>query len=537
MLALGAVAALLVALLPASAPDHDAIQAIGAARSLLAGQGFSSPIVYYEMQHALGPAVPVPQTVFPPAGAWAIAVLLALGVPAAFAPALVAIAALLASAELLRRLLGAAGCPPTLAVAVGVAWLVHPRAWELARAGATEPLFVAALLLCALAVTRAGDGARPWTALAVAGAAGALAVTVRYVGVVPVAAIAAATYLALRSADRVHAAVAATIVGAPAAIAAGALFLRNRLLTGRASGGQFEHPIPPDLAAALEALGEAARQALGVPGLPGAGPAALALGLAVGAAGLGWGLWVSARGAAPRRGEPDATGQAAADAMRRAAARGVLACAAAALAQAAFFAWNTATVAPWFASWRYLLPLLPMLLAVAAVLACGALGASRARRLGPVALVAVAALGIACGLRETRITSPLAEARAQVEAALDARCGDGTVRARLAARPPDEPLLSTEEHLLHLATGRPVLGTTSRNYTSRTWTAAEVAEAMDRFGAHEVLVVPPALARRAPAFVGQPFHAVLAAGGVPEGFEPVCDGPAVRVLRRLGAGG
>jgi hypothetical protein len=38
----------------------------------------------------------------------------------------------------------------------------------------------------------------------------------------------------------------------------------------------------------------------------------------------------------------------------------VLACVAGAAAQAAFLAWNAATVAAWFVSWRYLLPLLPL---------------------------------------------------------------------------------------------------------------------------------------------------------------------------------
>ncbi|MFM1987611.1 MAG: hypothetical protein RJA99_568 [Pseudomonadota bacterium] len=523
-LVLAAVVALLLALTGATVPDHDAIQALGAARALLAGEGFASPIVYYEPQIGLGPPVPVRQTVFPPGAAWVIAVLVAAGVPPPQAPALAALVMLAASAELLRRLLRAGGCPPAASAAVAIVWLAHPRVLELTRAGASEPAFVAALLAVALAVSHAAGARRPAATLAIAGAFGALAVTVRYVGVLPVAAMAAATWVAFRHAGPRRASAAALTVGLPAAIVLAAMAMRNHALTGRLSGGQFDRPAPPGAAAALEALAEAVRLALALPALPGVGEVLLGLGVLALGAGLLGGLLGAARGPGPG---PDA---------RRAAAA-LLACAAAAGAQAAFFAWNAATVATWFASWRYLLPLGPLLAAVVAILVSARPAAARARPLGVAALVAVAGLAAVSGLRETRIVSPLSVARAQVDAALETRCGDRTVRERLAALPPDEPVLSTEEHLVYLLTGRPVLGTTSRLYTSRTWTPAAVGELMRRFDAREVLVVPPALARRAPAFVGQPFHEALAAGRVPDGFEAVCDSPAVRVLRRTSDGG
>ena len=53
---LALVAALLASVLADSAPDHDAIQALGAAQSLAAGTGYASPIPYYALQHAAAPA-------------------------------------------------------------------------------------------------------------------------------------------------------------------------------------------------------------------------------------------------------------------------------------------------------------------------------------------------------------------------------------------------------------------------------------------------------------------------------------------------
>lgn len=520
VLVLAADAVLLVALLTASAPDHDAIQSIGAARSLLAGQGYASPIVYYDAQLEAGPPLPVPQTVFPPGASWAIAGLMAAGVPAAVAPGLLAIVGLFASAEATRRLLRLGGVPPTLAAAVAIGWLAHPRVWELTRAGATEPLFVAALLAAILALSRAAGAARPAPALAAAGIAGAAAVTVRYVGVVPVAAFAAVAWFVFRHAGPMRAVGAALWVGGPAALAAAAMFVRNRMLTGRLSGGQFEQPSAPGLGVAVDAMGEAARRMLAVPALPGAGAAALVGAALVLVAGIVWALRAARRDAPP-------------EARVRAAL--VLACATAAIAHVAFHAANAATVATWFASWRYLLPMLPAGLVVAAVAGSALLGERTVRRAGAAALVAAIGLAIVSGWREARQVTPLATAVSGLEAALDTRCGERTLRERLAALPAGEPVLSNEEHLLHLATGRPTLGTVSRFYGARSWSAGEVASTMALFGAREAVMLASAFARREAAFAGQPFHETFAAGGVPDGFEQVCAGPGLRVLRRAGS--
>jgi hypothetical protein len=56
---------------------------------------------------------------------------------------------------------------------------------------------------------------------------------------------------------------------------------------------------------------------------------------------------------------------------------------------------------------------------------------------------------------------------------------------------------------------------------------------MASFGAREAIVPRTMLPRRAPAFVGSSFHEALAAGRVPEGFEPVCEADGVAVLRAL----
>jgi hypothetical protein len=530
------VTALLASVLADSAPDHDAIQALGAAQSLAAGTGYASPIPYYRLQHAAAPTLPVPQTIFPPGGAFALRAALAVGVPAALAPMAVALLALLVSVEAMRRLLRSAGCPPAIAVAVALGWLAHPRIWELVRSGSTEPAYVAAGLLATLGVVRASGANRPLPWLLAAGLAAAAAVLLRYVGAVHVAALTAVVALLFRGGGLWRRLRFAAVFALPAALATVAMLVRNRQLSGRLSGGQFEHPSPPGWGEALAAMFDAMRMAAGLPSVPWASGAALAAGVAALLAATAWALpIVLARG--DRRqdaarggwgGAPDAE-------RRQAAARVVLACVVGAAAQAAFLAWNAATASAWFASWRYLLPLLPLcVVAVVAFVAALADGtrAGLSPRAQGVALAAVALLAAGLALRVHGSTTPLAEARTELRLALDARCGEETVRQRIEhQRAAGLPILSTEEHLLQLETGAWVIGTTSRFYTRREWTPAAVAALMASFGAREAVVLRTMLPRRAPAFVGSPFHEALSAGGVPDGFESVCQTDGVAVLR------
>ena len=555
---LALVAALLASVLADSAPDHDAIQALGAAQSLAAGTGYASPIPYYALQHAAAPALPVPQTIFPPGGAFALRVALVAGVPAALAPMAVALLALLVSVEAMRRLLRAAGCPPAVAVAAALGWLAHPRIWELVRSGSTEPAYVAAGLLATLGVVRASGAHRPLPWLLAASLAAAAAVLLRYIGAVHVAALAAVVALFFHGGGLRRQLWHVAVFALPAALVTVAMLVRNRLLSGRLSGGQFEHPSPPGWGEALAAMLEAMRLAAGLPSMPWASGAVLAVAVVALLAATAWAL----RCLLVADGRPHGTGvtrrrsgmggdmgsgissdigsgmDRGMDSERRqAAARVVLACVAGAAAQAAFLAWNAATVAAWFASWRYLLPLLP--LCVVAVVACVAALAGDSRgslwpRAQGVALAAVALLATGLALREHGTATPLAVARTALQRALDVRCGEETVRERIERQhAAGVPILSTEEHLLQLETGAWVIGTTSRLYTPREWTPAAVAALMASFGAREAIVPRTMLPRRAPAFVGSSFHEALAAGRVPEGFEPVCEADGVAVLRAL----
>ncbi len=509
--------------LPASAPDHDAIQALGAAHSLAAGTGYASPIPYYELQHAAAPALPVPQTIFPPGGAFTMQAAIAVGIPPAIAPMAVTLLALLVSVEVMRRLLRAGGCSATVAAAAAIAWLAHPRIWELVRGGSSEPAYIACCLLATLGVVRATGARRPAAWLLAAGLAGAAAVMLRYIGAIQVAALALVVAVAFRRDGVARLLERVTVFALPAALATAAMLARNRLLSGRLSGGQFEHPSPPGWAEALPALREAMRMAMALPSVPWASGAVLALAMAGLLAATAWALRVAGTGEPAR--DPDGG-------ARRRAAQVVLACVAGAAAQAVFLAWNAASVATWFASWRYLLPLVPSCIVAVVVAAAGGGRGTVFDRMQGAALAAVALLAIGLVVREHGTTTPLAQVRADVRRALDARCGEETVRARIERlRVAGTPVLSTEEHFVHLETGAFVIGTTSRFYTRRIWTPAAVGDLMASFGAREVIVLRAMLPRRAPAFVGSPFHDALAAGHLPEGFEPVCEAPGVAVLR------
>jgi hypothetical protein len=322
----------------------------------------------------------------------------------------------------------------------------------------------------------------------------------------------------------------------PAALATVAMLVRNRLLSGRLSGGQFENPSPPGWGEALAAMLDAMRMAAALPSIPWASSAVLAAGVAVLLAATVWALRTVLAGDGRGQDAGRGRGDGAPDAERRlAAARVVLACVVGAAAQAAFLGWNVATVAVWFASWRYLLPLLPLCM-VAVVAFVAALTDGTRAGLSPraqgVALAVVALLASGLAVRVHGSMTPLAEARTELRRALDGRCGEETVRQRIERqRAAGLPILSTEEHLLQLETGARVIGTTSRLYTRREWTPAAVAALMASFGAREAIVLRTMLPRRATAFVGSPFHEALSAGGVPAGFERVCQTDGVAVLR------
>lgn len=495
-----------------NAPVHDAIQAIGAARSLLAGEGYSSPIVYYELQYRLGPDVPVPQTVFPPGTAALVALLAQVGIPAASAPFVIASAGLLASAAVMRQILLAAGAPSALAALVAVAWLVHPRMGELVRGGAVEPLFIA-LLLAALWGVQRGLSSRPvWGALLAAGLACAGAVVVRYIGVVPVAALGVTGFLLLRRVGWKPAFAAAVCVGGPAALVAMGLFLRNLALTGRLSGGQFDPARVTDIDAALALLVDAARLSAAMPDWPGL---SLAVMVAGGVAGVAAVLWAW-RGA--ERIPPDT--------------QAVLwSCVALVASQALFFAWSTARVAPWFASWRYLLPVVPFVWIILVLLLVSWQGGSRMQRLAVWSSPVLLCAAVFITVRALAAPTPMAQARQEIEQALAAPCGSVTLADHLRALPPHQPVLSTEEHLLHLTTARPVIGLTSSVYTARRFTPEGVRALMERFGARDVVVFSATMARRKAEFAEQPFQSALAAREWPHGFEPVCEGPLASVLR------
>jgi hypothetical protein len=210
----------------------DIAQAISAARNLLAGNGYSTSLLYYE-EHYRQNAWPAPQTVFPIGFPALIAALGAIGIPFRLAAqilsttgfALMPLAVCTTALRLDQR--------PVTAFLLAALWLCVPLNWHNVLEKQTEMLFMSATLCAVIALNHKDLTTRR---LMVAGLFSATAVLLRYAGVFWI--IAASLSISLVSIRHpallirrclLFTALPGTVVGIA--------FWRNSLLTGNFKGG------------------------------------------------------------------------------------------------------------------------------------------------------------------------------------------------------------------------------------------------------------------------------------------------------------
>jgi hypothetical protein len=236
----------------------DIAQAISAARNLLAGNGYSTSLLYYE-EHYRQNAWPAPQTVFPIGFPALIAALGAIGVPFRLAAQILSTTGFafmpLAICTSALRL----GLKPVTAFLVATLWLCVPLNWHNVLEKQTEMLFMSATL-CGVIVLNHKDLTN--RRLLLAGLFSAIAVLLRYAGVFWI--IAASLSIALVSIRHPALLIRRCLIftALPGTVVAIA-FWRNSLLIGNFKGGS-ETIVLKSTRAALENVYFAASRLTGL---------------------------------------------------------------------------------------------------------------------------------------------------------------------------------------------------------------------------------------------------------------------------------
>lgn len=495
-------AATLIGLYDGRLVNPDTIQLIDAARHLLAGEGFSSSIIFYESQLQFG-RVPAPLTVWPPGFSWLLLLPMKLGLSGeATAFALCAIGHLTTTwlvFVMARRFAG-----PWIAAVASITWLLHAIALMMVLALYAEPIFIAFMVVSYVALIEAGkesDWSVRW--LLVSGAAAACSILMRYSGVLWPAAVGLWLCLAAVRGRSWQPIRAAFIFGALPALTTAALFVRNFVLTGRFSGGQFEYGgAGPVVAVARHLLWDAnlvLGRALRL------SPIVLVLVLGT----LLVATIVAARSARASESRRAAIGLAISSIV-------VL---------VAFLVGNAIETSIVFLDYRYWLPVLPFLAILLSATAHHAVVGMRARpalsnAIWPATIVASCAILAVSVLAELPNRWPIRTAHptvAVVEQGLAQRMPDGrTVGETLAASADaGKLLLSDLEHRLAAQTGRAVVGLIDARYTARVWTTDEVQRLVQQLGIEQIVFFPPGFEPKHRANVNRPFWNELLTGQVP----------------------
>ena len=500
-------AALLIGLNRAGMINPDTIQLLDAARHLLAGDGYSSSIIFYESQLQFG-RVPAPLTVWPPGLTWLVLLPMKLGMSGETAAFVLCLMAHLATTWLVfvlaRRFAG-----PWIAAVAAIAWLLHAIALMMVLALYAEPIFIAFMVASYFALIEAGkeDG---WSArwLIISGAAAAGSILMRYSGVLwPAAAGLWLLVVAVRgrSWQPIR---AAFIFGALPALTTAALFLRNFLLTGRFSGGQFDYGGAAAWGVVADRLLWDSNMILG---------RTLRLWpilfvLVIGTLALG--AIVAVR--SPRASRP------------RDCAVGLAISSIAVLA--VFLIDNAVNSSLIFMDYRYWLPALPFLAVLLSVLTHDAIIAARTRvspitRLWPATIVASCiflTISVLAALPERWPIRVVHASVAIIQHGLAERLPDGrTLRETLVAPSvAGKPVLTSVEHRLFAQTGRPAIGLIDARYTNRTWTDDEVKRVVDTYGIGQVVFFPTAFEPTHRESSNQRFWKELLAGRAPPWLKP-----------------
>jgi 4-amino-4-deoxy-L-arabinose transferase-like glycosyltransferase len=499
-------AAVLISLYDPRLINPDTIQLVDAARHLLAGDGFSTSIILYESQLQFS-HVPAPLTVWPPGLSWLVLLPMKLGMSGEAAAFVLCVIGHLVTTWLIfvlaRRFAG-----PWIAAIAAIAWLLHAIALMMVLALYAEPIFIAFTLASYFALIEAGKE-EGWSMrwLLLAGAAAACSILMRYSGVLwPAAAGLWLLWAAVRgrSWQPIR---AAFIFGALPALTTIALFLRNFLLTGRFSGGQFEYGGPAGVLVVARHLLWDSNMILGK--VLRMSPIMFALVVAT----LIVAIVLAARKLRASEPRDAATGLAISSIV-------VL---------VAFLVGNAIKSSLVFVDYRYWLPALPFLAILLSSVAHDAVVAMPARAsLGkttwPAAVLASCAILTISVLAALPERWPIRTAHptvAVVEQALAQRMPDGrTVREALTSGDVRKPLLAHLEQRFYAQTGRAVVGLIDANYTKRVWTRDEVKQLVQQYGIEQVVFFPSAFRPALVESSNQQFWNELLGGHVPLWLKP-----------------
>jgi 4-amino-4-deoxy-L-arabinose transferase-like glycosyltransferase len=478
----------------------DAFQLLDAARHLLAGDGYSSSIIFYEAQLQFA-RVPAPLTVWPPGLSWLVLLPMWLGLSGELSAFALCVIAHLATTWLVfvmaKRLAGS-----WIAAVAAIAWLFNPVALMMVLALYAEPIFIAFMVASYFLLVEANQE-QGWSTswLLAAGAAAACSILMRYVGVLwPVAAGLWLLLVALqsRSWQPIR---AAFIFGALPALTTAALFLRNFLLTDRFSGGQFEYGGAGRIVVVMRHFLWDVKVLLGQ--LLRISPIVFTVVIVT----LGLATFLIVRRSRPGEPRHAAVGLAISNIV-------VL---------VAFLVGSAIASSMVFMDYRYLLPGLPFLAIMLSPVTRNSIDAIRARvstagAIWPATIIASCALLAISVLAAFPERWPIRKAHpsvAVVEQALAERMRDGrTLRETLAARA-DKPLLTSLEHLVAAQTGRAVIGLVDARFSKRLWTSGEVEQLVARYGIEQVVFFPQGFVPRLAENANQQFWNELLAGHMP----------------------
>ena len=503
--------------------QSDSAQYISTAKSLLAGHGPATTIVWTAEHHLLG-GVPVAQTNFPPGYPMLVAAIAVLGVEPLRAAFGVSIFAFCAVPVLVHWLLRVAGRAPAPSLGLAAAWFVIPFVWFNVLACLSEMTYTLLTLLTVVCLRQRERHPAYWQAwLLLAGACAGLAFSVRYAAlpfIMTVSLVLLARALARRDACAL---VAPVLVGAPAAAVVLTIALRNYGLTGRFVGGLLAED-GNSLAAVLRSVYWSLSEISGFSkaDLVRGAPAEWLL-LLLGAAALVW-LASSARVRLDW-------------AVARAAWHDTVAAVSLIYVTGSlvFFVVAATSHVSGVVAPRYLIPLIPFVLLLlpyaAGVLRVETSG--RRRAAAAAALAWSAAAVFLLGQLDVAVShrAALGRTRARyIEGALQQRFGTETLREFLSARVTQEaPLLGNEAQLMAAVLDRPVVGLPGSSYTRTIWTEDETRRTVARYGVAWVLFFPELLDAVEPEAANQPFFVDLKRGRVPSWLAPAFQSNGVRL--------
>jgi hypothetical protein len=505
--------------------QSDSAQYISTAKSLLAGHGPATTIVWTAEHHLLG-GLPVAQTNFPPGYPVLVAVVAAMGIEPVRAALGATVFAFCAIPLLIYWLLRTDGRAPAASLAMAATWFAIPFVWFNVLACLSEMTYTLLTLLTLICLRQSERDRTSWPAwLVLAGVCAGVAFTVRYAAVPFIMTIGAVLFARALTRRDARSLVMSVLVSAPAAAFVLTIAARNYGLTGRFVGGLLAED-GNSLTAVLHSVYWSLSEISGfskadlVRGAPAECLVLLVAALL---------LWLALASGANVH-------------LNRTAVRAVWHNTTAVVSliyvvgSVVFIIVAAKSHVSGVVATRYLIPLIPFVLllgpAAAGLLRVEMTGRPRAAAMAlGWSAVAVFLLGQFDVAMSHRATPGQTRGR-YINGALEQRVGTMTLREFLSARVTRAaPLLGNEAQLIGAALDRPVVGLPGSSYTRTIWTEDETRRTVARYGIGWVLFLPDLLDAGEREAANQPFFVSLKQGHVPSWLAPACQSNCVRLYQ------